>query len=135
MWWNLLISLPSLKKNRQVNCISYAYKDNETTKNGLERDIKKCLIIIDNSSLQANPFKCQSMLFKNKAVNAKDFNIIVGNDILNLNGDMTVLCINVDNKFNFNSHVSNMCNNAGRQLHVLQRLKGSLDYASRLSIS
>ena len=27
-----------------------------------------------------------------------------------------------------------MCNKAGRQLNVLQRLKGSLDYASRLSI-
>ena len=27
-----------------------------------------------------------------------------------------------------------MCNKAGRQLNVLQRLKGSLDYASRLSV-
>ena len=27
-----------------------------------------------------------------------------------------------------------MCNKSGRQLHVLQRLKGSLDYSSRLSI-
>ena len=34
----------------------------------------------------------------------------------------------------FNVHVSNMCNKAGRQLNVLQRLKGSLDYSCRLSI-
>ena len=47
---------------------------------------------------------------------------------------MTVLGINIDNKLNFNSHVSGMCYKAGRQLNVLQRLKGSLDYASRLSI-
>ena len=47
---------------------------------------------------------------------------------------MTVLGINIDYKLNFNSHVSSRCNKAGRQLNVLQRLKGSLDYASRLSI-
>ena len=87
-----------------------------------------------NNSLQANPSKFQSMLLKNKTVNAEDFNIIVDNDILNLTDDMTVLGINIDNKLNFNSHVSSMCNKAGRQLNVLQRLKGSLDYASRLSI-
>ena len=47
---------------------------------------------------------------------------------------MTVLGVDIDDKLHFNSHVSNMCNKAGRQLNVLQRLKGSLDYASRLSI-
>ena len=87
-----------------------------------------------NNSLQPNPSKFQSMLLKNKKVNAEDFNIIVYDDILNLTDDMTVLGINIDNKLNFNSHVSSMCNKASRQLNVLQRLKGSLDYASRLSI-
>ena len=47
---------------------------------------------------------------------------------------MIVLGVDIDDKLNFNSHVSNMCNKAGRQLNVLQRLKGSLDWASRLSI-
>ena len=116
------------------NCIAYAHKDIETIKSVLERDIKKMLDWFKNNSLQANPSKFQSMLLKNKTVNAEDFNIIVDNDILNLTDDMTVLGINMDNKLNFNSHVSSMCNKAGRQLNVLQRLKGSLDYASRLSI-
>ena len=47
---------------------------------------------------------------------------------------MTVLGITIDSKLNVNSHVSSMCNKAGRQLNVLQRLNGSLDYASRLSV-
>ena len=51
-----------------------------------------------NNSLQANPSKFQSMLLKNKTVNAEDFNIIVDNDILNLTDDMTVLGVNIDNK-------------------------------------
>ena len=59
---------------------------------------------------------------------------VVDNDTIDLTASMNVLGINIDDKLNFNSHVSNMCNKAGRQLNVLQRLKGSLDYASRLSI-
>ena len=74
------------------------------------------------------------MLLKNKNVYAENFNIIVDNDTINLNASMNVLGVNIDDKFNFNSHVSNMCNKAGRQLNVLQRLKGCLDCTSRLSI-
>ena len=47
---------------------------------------------------------------------------------------MTVLGITIDSQLNLNVHFSNMCNKADRQLNVLQRLKGSLDYSSRLSI-
>ena len=54
-------------------------------------------------------------------------NIIVDNDALNLTDSMIVLGVDIDDKLNFNSHVSNMCHKAGRQLNVLA-------YASRLSI-
>ena len=87
-----------------------------------------------SNSLEANPSKLQSMLFKSKNVNVEYFSIIVDNDALNLTDSMIVLGVDIDDKLNFNSHVSNMCNKAGRQLNVLQRLTGSLDYASRLSI-
>ena len=92
------------------NCIAYAHKDIETIKVLL----KKMLDWFKNNSLLANPSKFQSMLLKNKTVNAEDFNIIVDNDILNLTDDMTVLGINIDNTLNSNSHVSSMCNKAGR---------------------
>ena len=74
------------------------------------------------------------MLLKNKNVNAEDFNIIVDSDTINLTASVNVLDIDIDDKLNFNSKVSNMCNKAGRQLNVLQWLKDSLDYASRLSM-
>ena len=72
------------------------------------------------------------MLLKNKNVN--DFNIIVDSDTINLTASVNILDINIDDKLNFNSQVSNMCNKAGWQLNVLQWLKDSLDYASRLSM-
>ena len=53
---------------------------------------------------------------------------------------MIFLGLDIDDKLNFdshvsNNHVSNMFNKAGRQLNALQRLKCSLDYTSRLSLS
>ena len=42
--------------------------------------------------------------------------------------------VTVDRKLNFNDHVSQMCTKAGRQLNVLQRSKGCLDYNSRMAI-
>ena len=54
--------------------------------------------------------------------------------MLNLTNHMTVLGFNIDSQLNLNVYVSNMCNKTGRQLNVLQRLKDSLDYSSRLSI-
>ena len=74
------------------------------------------------------------MLLKNKKAIADHFDIIVNDTTLNLTDDMTVLGITIDSQLNSNVHVSNMCNKVGGQLNVLQRLKGSLDYSSRLSI-
>ena len=54
-------------------------------------------------------------------------NIIVHNDALNLTDSMIVLGVDVYDKLYFNSHVTNMCNKAGKQLNVSQRLKVSLD--------
>ena len=68
------------------------------------------------------------MILKNKKAIADDFDIIVNDTMLNLTDDMTALGITIDSQLNFNVHVSNMCNKAGRQLNVLQRLKGSLDF-------
>ena len=74
------------------------------------------------------------MILKIKKAIADDVDIIVNDAMLNLTDDMTVLGITIDSQLNFNVHVSNMCNKAGRQLNVLQRLKGSLDCSSRCSI-
>ena len=69
-----------------------------------------------------------------------DFDIIVDNDTLNLTEAMTFLGLDIDDKLDFdshvsNNHISNMFNKAGRQLNALQRLRCSLDYTSRLSLS
>ena len=47
---------------------------------------------------------------------------------------MKVLGIDIDDRLTFDGHISNMCIKAGRQLNVLQRLRGSLDQDSRMAI-
>ena len=47
---------------------------------------------------------------------------------------MKALGIDIDDRLTFDGHISNMCIKAGRQLNVLQRLKGSLDQDSRMAI-
>ena len=61
-------------------------------------------------------------------------NIIVENTNLESTSSIKVLGVNIDSKLNFNDHVCDMCTTAGRQLNVLQRLKSSLDYDSRMVI-
>ena len=95
----------------------------------LKRDIDKSLDWFKNNSLQANPSEFQSMLFKSKTINAEDFNINVDNHT----GDVTIFCLKIYSKLNFNSHVSSMCNKSGRQLSFATTY-GLLDYANRLSV-
>ena len=91
------------------NCISYAHNDICIIKNILECDVKKMLDWCKSNSWEANPSKFQSMLLKIKTINAEDFSIIVDNNAINLTDSMTALGVNIDDKLNFNSHVSNMC--------------------------
>ena len=45
-----------------------------------------------------------------------------------------MLGITIDHCLKFDKHIAYLCAKAGRQLNVLQRLKGSRDYSSRLTI-
>ena len=86
--------------------------------------MKKVLYWFKVNSLETNTSQFQSMLLKNKSVNAEDFNVIADNDTVNLTETINVLGVNIYDKLNFNGHLSNICNKAGRQLGVLKRLKG-----------
>ena len=63
-----------------------------------------------------------------------ELNVSVDNVSLPSSDAMKVLGIDIDDRLNFDGHVSNMCINAGRQLNALQRLKGSVDQDSRMVI-
>ena len=47
---------------------------------------------------------------------------------------MKILGIHIDSKLNFNGHIAFLYIKAARQLNVLERMKGYLDYVSRMAI-
>ena len=86
------------------------------------------------NSLAANPAKFQTMLLKSNSIKDIQLNVTVENISLPSSDTMKVLGIDIDDKLTFDGHISNMCIKAGRQLNVLQRLRGSLDQDSRMAI-
>ena len=86
------------------------------------------------NSLAANPTKFQTMFLCGNNKKVDDLNIIVENTKLESTSSIKVLGVNIDSKLNFNDHVCDMWTKAGRQLNVLQRLKSSRDYDSRMVI-
>ena len=59
--------------------------------------------------------------------------MIVENTKLESTSSIKVIGVNIDSKLNFDDNVCDMCSEAGRQLDVLQRPKGSLHYDSRMA--
>ena len=86
------------------------------------------------NSLVANQAKFQTMLVKSNNIDDIELNVTAENVSLPSSETMKVLGIDIDNRLTFDGHVSSMCIKAGKQLNVLQRLKGSLDLDSRMAI-
>ena len=116
------------------NCISYAEKYVLQIKINLEKETNKMMDWFAKNSLAAKPAKFQTMHMCGNNKKVDDWNIIVENTKLESTSSIKVLGVNIDSKLNFNDHVCDICTKAGRQLNVLQRLKGSLDFDSRMVI-
>ena len=86
------------------------------------------------NSLRANPNKFQSMLISSNATKDNDLQIEVNDNVIPATSTMKIFGIHIDSKLNFNGHIAFLCTKASRQLNVSQRMKGSLDYVSRMAI-
>ena len=116
------------------NCLSYAGNNVELIEKPLTSDINTLRKWFKENSLEANPVKFQSMLISSRDKTDLKLDVSVDGTMLKTADSIKILRVTVDRKLNFNDHVSQMCTKAGRQLNVLQRLKGCLDYNSRMAI-
>ena len=70
--------------------------------------------------MEANPSKLQGILFKgNKQVS--DFKVSVDGHNIEFSNSMTSLGICIDDTLTFDSHISDICIKASRQISALQR--------------
>ena len=116
------------------NCVSYASPSIAHIEKVLTAEIETLMEWFRNNSLEANPKKFQSMLLRSRKPVTENMDISISSSPISVSDSIKVLGIHVDNKLNFNEHIQFMCRKAGRQLNVLQRMRGVLDFKARLCI-
>ena len=116
------------------NCISFEGRSIDIITDKLHKESVSLMGWFRKNSLAANPAKFQTMLLKSNSIKDIQLNVTVENISLPSSDTMKVLGIDIDDRLTFDGHISNMCIKAGRQLNVLQRLRGSLDQDSRMAI-
>ena len=126
--------LPWILNYADDNCLSYAGNNVELIEKTFTSDIDTLRKWFKENSLEANPVKFQSMLISSRDKTDLKLDVSVDGTILETTESIKILGVTVDRKLNFNDHVSQMCTKAEGQLHVLQRLKGCLDYNSHMAI-
>ena len=74
------------------------------------------------NDIVVNPDKFQAMIIScDKKENKYDLNI--NNSIISSADSVTILAIEIDNKVNFEKHVSAICKKASWQLHPISQIK------------
>ena len=115
------------------NTVSHADRDLEKLKFSLETDSESLINWFHLNKMQANPDKFQAIAIGNKT---KDQNLSfkLGSTSLTCEDEVKLLGVTIDFKLDFNSHITNICKKAARQLNVLKRIGHHLSRLSKLTI-
>ena len=68
--------------------------------------------------LQMNPDKCKLLISNHE----KDLSLIIDNEVIDCNKSVKLLGITIDNRLDFNEHVTNLCKKVSTKLHALARI-------------
>ena len=115
------------------NTLSHSGPDLNVLVKSLE---KERAILIDwfaNNNMKANPNKFQAIAIGNKSTNGNIKFYLDGNEILCEN-EVKFLVVTIDCQLKFNTHISEICTKASRQLNVLKRIGKHLSKLGRLTI-
>ena len=83
-----------------------------------------------------NPDKFQAIILDKKKSNLTNIPLTIDNQTIKSVPSVELLGIHLDDKLNFNLHISNICRSAANQLNALIRLKSYLNFnAKRVLIS
>ena len=116
----------TLSKSDSILANVIKYLEEDSTCNNL-------ISWFSTNKMQANPEKFQAISIGTKTHN--------DNIVFNLNGtqincddEVKLLGVTIDYKLNFNTHITNICKKAARQLNVLKRIGHHLNKTSKLTI-
>ena len=92
-------------------------------------------IVIDwfkNNKMIVNPDKFQAILLDKRKSGHSNQRIVVDNQFIKVVSSVELLEIQIDDKLEFNLHISNICWSAANQLNALFRLKQFLGYKEKM---
>ena len=75
-----------------------------------------------------NPEKFQAIIFDKKKPNLTNIPLTIDNQTVQLVPSVELLGIHLDDKLNFNLHISNICRSVANKLNALIRLKSYLNF-------
>ena len=102
----------------------------------LSRDCKNAVKWFRDNGMQANPSKFQFMIISHSGVDASNATLqIDDSSVLKPEPQKKVFGVMLDNKLNFNHHVSTICTKATRQLNALARISRFLSTSLRMIIT
>ena len=78
-----------------------------------------------------NPDKFQAIILDKKKSNLTNLPLTINNQTIKSVTSVELLGIHLDDKLNFNLHISNICRSAANQLNALIRLKSYLNFNAK----
>ena len=78
-----------------------------------------------------NPDKFQAIILDKKKSNLTNIPLTIDNQTIKSVPSVELLGVHLDDKLNFNLHISNICRSAVNQLNALIRLKSYLNFNAR----
>ena len=116
------------------NSIIYSFPDIETVILNLKHDCQNAIQWFTNNGMKANRNKFQFMVISSEQMEPQNIELHDGVSIISeLN--VKILGVVIDDRLNFDEHVSMCCTKAARQLNVLARISKYLDFKSKTIMS
>ena len=127
------IKLTKLYNYADDNTVPCRHKCLSTTKSVIESESTKAITWFGDNKMQANPEKFQATIpGKNGHENCTS-QTVCGSEI-KCEGSVKLFGVTIDFMFNFDTHVSNICRKAARQINVLLRIGKYLSVETKILI-
>ncbi|XP_057297642.1 uncharacterized protein LOC130628675 [Hydractinia symbiolongicarpus] len=97
----------------------------------LERESEIALSWLNNNKMIASPNKFHSILLSRAKIDNSKLEINIGDRVIQSERSVKLLGVTIDDKLNFNLHISNLCRKASAQLNALFRFKNVLSLQTR----
>ena len=100
----------------------------------LESESKAAISWFQSNKLIVNPWKFQGIIIDKKKQNHTVEYISIDHKNIKTSSSIKLLGVHIDNKLNFNLHITKICRSAANQLHALIRLRMFLYFEEKKTL-